>query len=168
MASGLGMLLAVLWTQRVRIGPVGVGSEAPSYVAPTISGDTVRLTDLRGRVVVLNVWATWCTPCVREMPALQRLHDQLGAKGLSVVAVSVDGGGMGNADLDVRTFIDRLGLTFTILRDPYGRIEDTFGVSGLPTTFVIDRDGRIERKVLGAREWDDPALAAEIESLLEG
>jgi peroxiredoxin len=164
------VLVGLLWTQRGRIGPLGVGSEAPAYTAHTISGDTVRLNDLRGRVVVLNVWATWCGPCVREMPALQRLHEQLGDRGLSVIAVSVDseGLGLGGGDADVQSFISEYGLTFTVLRDASGRIEDTFGVAGLPTTFVIDRDGRIQRKVLGAREWDDPALAAEIESLLEG
>jgi cytochrome c biogenesis protein CcmG, thiol:disulfide interchange protein DsbE len=166
----LAVLVGVLWTQRGRIGPLGVGSEAPSYAAHTVAGDTVRLADLRGRVVVLNVWATWCGPCVREMPALQRLHEQLSDRGLSVIAVSVDseGLGLGGGDADVQSFVDEFGLTFTVLRDASGRIEDTFGVAGLPTTFVIDRDGRIERKVLGAREWDDPALAAEIESLLEG
>jgi peroxiredoxin len=159
--------LGVLWY----IGGQGVvpGSRVPEYTAVSVDGDSVRLADLRGRVVVLNVWATWCAPCVEEMPALQRLHDRLEDRGLSVVAVSVDAGGPGVAvEDDVRAFIDRFGLTFTVLRDASGRIEDVFGVPGLPTTFIIDRDGRIRRKVLGAREWDDPALATEIESLLGG
>lgn len=166
-ALGLGALLVALWSQRGRYGPAEVGSRAPSYAAATLAGDTMRLDDLRGRVVLLNVWATWCTPCVEEMPALQRLHEQLDERGLSVVAVSVDAG-PGGGDADVLSFVDQFGLTFTVLRDASGRIEDAFGVAGLPTTFVIDRDGRIQRKVLGARDWDDPALASEIESLLEG
>ncbi len=162
-------IVAALWTSRSRFVPLGVGSEAPSYGAATLDGDTVRLDELRGRVVVLNVWATWCAPCVAEMPALQRLHERLGDAGVSVVAVSVDAEGAGfGGDTDVAAFIEEFGLTFTVLRDASGRIEDVFGVAGLPTTFLIDRDGRIQRKVLGAREWDDPALAAEIESLLEG
>jgi cytochrome c biogenesis protein CcmG/thiol:disulfide interchange protein DsbE len=89
--------------------------------------------------------------------------------GLSVVAVSVDAEGPGlDGAAGVRSFVEELGLTFTILHDASGRIENAFGVTGLPMTFVIDRDGRIHRKVLGAREWDDPQLAAEIRGLLEG
>lgn len=166
-ALGMVALVVALWTQRARFAPAGVGAPAPEYAARTLAGDTVRLDALRGRVVVLNVWATWCTPCIEEMPALQRLHDDLVDDGVSVVAVSVDAAAAGGGDADVRAFVDRFGLTFTVLRDASGRIEDAFGVAGLPTTFVIDRDGRIQRKVLGAREWHDPALASEIESLLE-
>lgn len=165
---GVAALVALLWAGRRAIGPVDVGSSAPSYAAVSLAGDTVRLEDLRGRVVVLNVWATWCAPCIREMPALQRLHERLEDRGLSIVAVSVDAAGPGAGDDVVRAFVDEYGLTFTVLRDASGRIEDAFRVAGLPTTFVIDRDGRIRSKVLGARDWDDPALASEIESLLEG
>ena len=166
-ALGLAALVLALWSQRGNVGPVDVGAVAPSYAAATLAGDTLQLDALRGRVVLLNVWATWCAPCIEEMPALQRLHEQLAPRGLSVVAVSVDVAGP-RTDADVLSFIDQFGLTFTVLRDASGRIEDAFGVAGLPTTFVIDRNGRIQRKVLGARDWDDPALASEIESLLEG
>lgn len=165
---GVMALVTLLWSQRGRFATGGIGGEAPAYAAATLSGDTVDLATLRGRVVLLNVWATWCAPCIREMPALQRLHERLEPEGLSVVAVSVDVEGGFGADADVHGFIEQFGLTFTVLRDASGRIEDAFGVAGLPTTFVIDRDGRIQRKVLGAREWDDPELAADIESLLEG
>lgn len=155
--------LVFLWT----VGGTGAepGRMAPTYAASTLEGDSVDLAGLRGRVVVLNVWATWCAPCIREMPALQRIHEKLADRGLSVVAVSVDVAAAG-ADEEVRAFVDRFDLTFTVLRDASGRIEDAFGVAGLPTTFIIDRDGRIQRKILGAREWDDPALAEELEALL--
>lgn len=166
-ALGLAALVLALWSQRGNVGPADVGADAPSYAAATLDGDTLQLDALRGRVVLLNVWATWCAPCIEEMPALQRLHEQLAPRGLSVVAVSVDVVSP-RTDADVLSFIDQFGLTFTVLRDASGRIEDAFGVAGLPTTFVIDRNGRIQRKVLGARDWDDPALASEIESLLEG
>jgi cytochrome c biogenesis protein CcmG, thiol:disulfide interchange protein DsbE len=159
----------LLWTFRGSFAPLDIGSPAPAYAAVTLDGDSVHLEGLRGRVVLLNVWATWCTPCVREMPALQRLHEKLDARGLSIVAVSVDAEGSAfGGDGDVRAFVEQFGLTFTVLRDASGRIESTFGVSGLPMTFLIDRDGRIQRKVLGAREWDDPELASDIESLLDG
>jgi peroxiredoxin len=170
---GIAVLLvagavAYVWANRGRYAPLEVGRPAPHYAAPDLAGDTVRLADLRGSVVVLNVWATWCAPCIREMPSLQRLADRFADRGLVVVGVSVDAdGGLAGGSADVRAFVERLGLTFTILHDARGVVERLFGVSGLPMTFVIDRDGRIHQKVLGEREWDGPELAAEIEALLE-
>jgi peroxiredoxin len=117
--------------------------------------------------VLLNVWATWCKPCVREMPALQRLYDRLHARGLEVLAVSVDVdppvvGGMP----DIAAFARDLGLTFPILHDPSGAVESAFNVIGLPVTVVITRDGRIHDRVVGERAWDEPRHASEIEKLL--
>jgi peroxiredoxin len=156
------------WTQRGRFSPGDSGSVAPPYSAATLEGDTISLAGLEGKVVLLNIWATWCKPCVREMPALQRLHERLGPRGLEVVAVSVDtyvpairAGGA-----DIRGFADELGLTFTILHDPDGRIERLFRATGLPVTVVIDREGRIRERVFGAREWDEPQHASAIEKLL--
>jgi peroxiredoxin len=161
--------LAFVWGHRTRFTPLDVGSGAPKYEAASLMGDTISLESLRGRVVLLNVWATWCVPCVREMPALQRLHEQLKAEGLSIVAVSVDADAPPfNGANDVRNFVEQHGLTFTILHDGRGAIYNVFGVSALPMTFVIDRNGRIKRKVLGPREWDTPELASEIRALLEG
>jgi peroxiredoxin len=102
------------------------------------------------------------------MPALQRLYERFHDRGLEVLAVSVDAEvpAVGGAAGDVAGFVRDLGLTFTILHDNSGAIERTFRVSGLPVTIVITRDGRIHRKVLGAREWDDPQHASEIEKLL--
>lgn len=161
--------LAFVLGNRTRFTPLDVGSTAPDYHATTLAGDTLSLGALRGRVVVLNVWATWCAPCVREMPALQRLHEKLEAEGLSVVAVSVDADAPPfNGMSEVRNFVAQHGLTFTILHDGTGAIYNIFDVSALPMTFVIDRNGRIKRKVLGPREWDTPELASEIRALLEG
>lgn len=164
----VGAFLVLGWSTRSRFAPADVGATAPAYSAADLAGRTVSLADFTGKVVLLNVWATWCVPCVREMPALQRLYDRLHERGLEVVAVSVDaevpaiGGGAG----DVPGFARNLGLTFTILHDATGTVERTFHVSGLPVTIVITRDGRIHSKVLGAREWDDPQHASEIEKLL--
>lgn len=160
-------LIAYAWTRRGAFAPLDSDTAAPPYSAVTLQGDTVSLADLRGRVVLLNVWATWCTPCVREMPALQRLYDAHHADGLEVVAVSVDGATPGLGATNVRQFVEDLGVSFTILLDPAGSIEEKFRVSGLPTTFVIDREGRVREKVLGAREWDQPPHAASIRSLLD-
>ncbi|MGH7483165.1 MAG: TlpA family protein disulfide reductase [Longimicrobiales bacterium] len=161
----LAALVALGWAQRGRYTPVDVGDEIPSYTAPMLSGERIGLDSFRGRVVLLNVWATWCAPCRFEMPALQRLHERLGPRGLEVVAVSVDQAA-GNRAL-VERFVEAHELTFTVLLDPEGRVRRRFAVAGLPTTFVIDRTGTVRERVLGGREWDRGEVARRIEALLE-
>lgn len=168
----VGALAGLIWVNRARFMPLDVGSRAPDYVATTLRGDSVSLSAFRGEVVLLNIWATWCAPCVREMPALQRLHETMAGQGLNIVAVSVDAppttlNPLGQLATDVQDFIDRFGLTFTVLHDPSGDIQTVFQTNGLPTTYIIDRDGRIRRKVMGAAAWDEPAFADEIRKLLE-
>ena len=167
----LGMLFGLAWTLRDRFTPVGVGSRVPVYTARTLDGRSVSLQSLRGKVVVLNVWATWCKPCRAEMPALERLQHKFGADGLEVVAVSVDAplgtlAPAGQRGGDVRAYVESLGLTFMVLHDPQRSIEQLFLVQGLPTTFVIDRNGRIDQKIVGAREWDAPYYAKYFTELL--
>jgi cytochrome c biogenesis protein CcmG, thiol:disulfide interchange protein DsbE len=166
------VLFALIWVNRGRFTPLDVGSRAPEYTAFTLDGDSIPLSRFRGDVVLLNIWATWCPPCVHEMPALQRLHEALAGEGLSIVAVSVDapptlGNVMGAFSGDIRAFADSFGLTFTVLHDPSGRIQSRYQVNGLPTTFLIDRDGLVRRKVMGAAEWDDARFADQIRAMLE-
>ena len=145
--------------------PVSVGSDAPDFEAVDLAtGDTLGLDAHRGEVVLLNIWATWCVPCEVEMPSIQRLHDELGPLGLKVMAVSVD---QGSSD-DVREWIDERGLTFQVLHDQSGRIQQTYQTTGVPETFVIDRYGVIVKKVIGAAEWDHPVQQALIRRLLGG
>jgi cytochrome c biogenesis protein CcmG, thiol:disulfide interchange protein DsbE len=121
--------------------------------------------------VLLNLWATWCAPCVKEMPALQRLHEELAPQGLRIVAISVDRppavmNPFGQFSGDIRAFVERFGLTFTVLHDPSGGVQSVYQSSGLPTTYLIDREGRIRKKVLGAAEWDQPRFADAVRALL--
>jgi cytochrome c biogenesis protein CcmG, thiol:disulfide interchange protein DsbE len=167
------ILGALIWVNRERFTPLDVGSAAPDYDVVTLAGDTVPLASFRGDVVLLNIWATWCLPCVQEMPALQRLHEALAPDGLRIVAVSVDAPSgflppSGIFSGDIQAFVDSFNLTFTVLHDPTGRIQSRYQVNGLPTTFIIDRDGRIRRRVLGAAEWDAPRFADEVRRVLEG
>lgn len=171
LALSLTALLVLAWTQRDRFIPVGVGTRVPAYSATTLDGQPVSLASLSGKVVLLNVWATWCTPCRVEMPALQRLHQQLQSEGLEVVAVSVDTPpGMlsptGQFGGDVKAYVDAMGLSFTVLHDPARSIEELFLVQGLPTTFIIDQHGRILQKVIGARAWDDAVYVNYLKELL--
>ena len=123
-----------------------VGTRAPAFAAPTVAGDTVRLAQLSGDVVLLNVWATWCIPCRVEIPELQALHQELSGRGLRVVGVSVD---EGNSDAQVTDFATHFGMTYTILRDPEERVTQAFAVPGVPASFLIDRKGVVRWRHLG-------------------
>ncbi len=133
------------------IFPVEVGSRAPQFGAVSLAtGDSVSLEDYRGKVVVLNIWATWCEPCRVEMPAIERLHNAFNADtNFRIVSVSID-----EADPEVvREFQRAYGLTFEILQDRSRVIERIYQTTGVPETFVIDRDGRIVKKLIGAHDW---------------
>jgi peroxiredoxin len=145
-------MAAVLLFPRIRVpDPVGVGFRAPEFEAKSLSDPTRvgRLSDYRGSVVLLNVWATWCDPCRREMPSIEKLYQELGPKGFRVVAVSIDDGG---AAADIREFAREHGLTFDILHDPTGAIQLVYQLIGVPESFLIDQDGVI-RKTAFESDW---------------
>jgi len=139
------------------------GDPAPAWAAPTLAGDTVRLTDLRGEVVILNIWATWCHPCREEMPALQRVHEALESRGLRVVGVSIDG--RTSAPL-IPAFLEQVGVTFPILHDPEERIVRQFSTLGVPETFLIDGEGILLHRWVGAFDPLEPPHLARIEAAL--
>jgi cytochrome c biogenesis protein CcmG/thiol:disulfide interchange protein DsbE len=147
------LLAAVLWlgiTLAPQIFPVEVGSTAPTFTATDLrTGRAVTLADFKGDVVLLNVWATWCEPCKVEMPSMEQLQKDMGPKGLKILAVSIDEGG---ADV-VRQFARAYGLTFRILHDPGRRIERIYQTTGVPESFVVNRQGKIVKKVIGATDW---------------
>jgi cytochrome c biogenesis protein CcmG/thiol:disulfide interchange protein DsbE len=160
-----GGLLAATRYLGDEIFPVTVGSKAPDFRAATVEGPPITKTiaDYKGEVVLLNVWATWCLPCRTEMPSIQALHDRFGARGLKVVAVSIDNSGFAD---EIRKFRDQYGLTFEILHDASGNIKRDYHTTGVPETFVIGRDGVIRKKVIAAADWDSPANRALFAQLL--
>ena len=145
---------------------VTVGAAAPEFHAATLDAAPRprNITDYRGQVVLLNLWATWCGPCEVEMPSIEALHRRLGPKGLHVVAVSVDD--PGNDDR-IRAFVSQHRLTFEILNEGSGAIENAYQSPGIPSTFLIDDRGIIRMKVMGAADWDSPARRAAIETVLD-
>jgi len=145
--------------------PVAVGSTAPPFEAKTVDGtkQTKTLADYKGKVVLLNVWATWCEPCRVEMPSIEKLHREFGDKGLSVVALSVDDPGQESHIVD---FTKELGLSFEVLHDPDKAITRSYQITGYPETFVIARDGTIRKKVIGAADWSSDANRALVRELL--
>jgi thiol-disulfide isomerase/thioredoxin len=146
-------------------GPPRVGSPVPEYASITIDGDSVRLTDLRGEVVLLNVWATWCHPCREEIPALQALHERFAGEAFRVVGVSVDDGGIGDAGR-IRAFADEFDVTYPIWLDPAERVARVFFTIGVPTTVLIGRDGTLLWRHTGPIRPGDPALERRIREAL--
>ena len=152
---------------RTKLGEF-VPSSQP-FTAPAISladtnGHSVELSDLRGKLVLVNLWATWCEPCLREMPSLERLQSRLGER-IAVLAVSEDRGG----NKTVEPFIAKLGLkSVKIYIDPKSEVGHAFGARGLPTSFLIDREGKVLGRVEGAAEWDSPKILGVLEPLLSG
>ena len=137
---------------------------APPLVLEDIDGREHRLADLRGRVVVVNFWATWCPPCVAEMPAIQRMYDALADEGLHVLAVNA-----GESAEDIRSFVRDFepALTFPLLRDTNGDTFARWRVLGLPHTFVIDGSGNLAYSAEGARQMDSPHIMERLRALLE-
>jgi cytochrome c biogenesis protein CcmG/thiol:disulfide interchange protein DsbE len=140
------------------------GSEAPGFRLPSLAGGEVDLASQRGKVVVLNFWATWCPPCVAEMPSLERLHRALSPEGLSVVTVSTD-----EDEAALRRFVAERSLTLPVLKDPGGRLAaGQYRTTGYPETFVLDRNGRVLQHVVGPAEWDSAERLAYFRGVLEG
>jgi cytochrome c biogenesis protein CcmG, thiol:disulfide interchange protein DsbE len=150
---------------RDELFPITLGSEAPSFEAVTVDTGAVRrtLADYHGKVVLLNIWATWCGPCIVEMPTLEALHREFKDTDLRVVAVSIDQPGMDGA---IREFVTKLGLTFDVLHDARGDITRDYQAMGYPETFVIGRDGVIRKKVIGAVDWHSDGNRALVRQLL--
>ncbi|MDA8106701.1 MAG: TlpA disulfide reductase family protein [Nitrospiraceae bacterium] len=135
--------------------------KAPDFALKDLRGNTVRLSGLKGKVVLLNFWATWCPPCVAEMPQLNKLYKKLGPRGLHVVAVSTD-----NSIGYPREFVSKNGIDFTVLYDENRTVTRSYKVFSMPTTFLIDKNGIIIEKFFGDYEWADTDMMKKIEKLL--
>ena len=141
--------------------PLGRGSPAPGFALPNLEGATVSLDELRGHVVLVNFWATWCKPCEDEMPAMQQLYATLQAEGFELLAVSVDD----DASL-VEAFRDRLALSFPILLDPGQEASKAYQTFRFPESFLVDGEGTIVERYVGPREWASPAYVERVRRLL--
>lgn len=131
-----------------------VGSKAKDF-SFELNGKPTRLSDLRGKLVIVNFWATWCAPCVAEMPSLNRMHQQIASSGGMVLGVSID-----EDEAQYRKFLQQYQVAFPTFRDPSKNIAASYGTFGWPETYVIDRDGIIARKLIGPQVWDSPEMIA--------
>lgn len=165
-------VVLLAWIGRGTFEPIIVGARAPDFEYVDLDGEPVTLSQLRGKVVLVNVWATWCPPCREEMPSMQRLYDRLHPRGFEILAVSIDAPAgqldpFGRPGGDLRGYMDENSLTFPVLRNPSGDIQRTYQTTGVPESFLIGPDGVIRRKVAGPTEWDHPAMESHVERLLE-
>ena len=128
---------------------VKIGEKAPDFELAVLGGNTVKLSDYKGKVVFLNIWASWCPPCREEMPAMEALHNRLKDRPFQMLAVSIDQGG----EKVVGPFTARWGLTFPVLLDPEGKTYKLYGLTGVPETFILDKNGVIIQKIIGQQNW---------------
>ena len=144
---------------------VAIGAPAPAYRTVALGGDSVSLEQQRGKVVLFNVWATWCHPCRAEIPELQAIHAKYQRRGLELVGVSVDNDG---ADDDIRAFMQEFKMSYPVWRDPDERVSTQFMLVGVPATFLIDRQGVLRWRKTGPIAPGDTSLSAAIERALAG
>jgi len=165
-------VVTVAWVGRESYQPILAGSEAPEFTVGKMKGGEASLSDYGDRVVLLNIWATWCLPCREEMPSMQRLYEAIGDEDFEILAVSIDAP-LGQPDAagrpggDLEAFAKEYGLTFPILHDPSGDIQRRYQTTGVPESFLIGRDGLIIRKVAGPTEWDLPVNQELVRRLLD-
>jgi len=144
--------------------PVAAGGKAANFKLEALDGSTVTLEQLKGKVVFLNIWATWCVPCREEMPSMETLYDELRTnRDFVMLAVSQDTKGR----LVVAPYVEKNGYHFKVLLDPENKVGEAYDVSGVPETFIIDREGRIVAHHMGAFDWSRPDVKDALTQLLE-
>jgi len=160
-------LMALIITQQAVAGespstlhPVADRPMAPGFALADIDGAIHRLSDYRGKVVIVNFWATWCPPCREEMPSMQRVWEQIKDDNIVILAINV-----GEDEDTIFTFTADYPVKFPLLLDLDSRVIQDWPVRGLPTTFVIDPQGRIAYRAIGTRDWEDPALLETLRKL---
>jgi peroxiredoxin len=163
-----GVALFIVTMQWRTTAPGGVkgadGRIAADFTLEDLSGRSITLASLRGKVIFLNFWATWCAPCLEEMPSMQALYEQMRSNpDFVMLAVSQDQRGR----QAVKPFIDKNGFRFQVLLDPDGQLAESYGLRGVPETFIIDRSGRIVAHHAGAFDWSRPDVSDALKRMLE-
>ena len=143
--------------------PIRVGLPAPDFTLPGLDGKKVSLSDYRGKVVFVNIWATWCPPCVEEMPSMQNLYQKLKSENFEIMAVSIDSQGA----KVVAPFMKKYKLTFPALIDSMGTSKRIYKTTGVPESYIIDKDGILAKKVIGPLDWSQPDILRLFRDLIQ-
>lgn len=162
--AGIAALLAVMVFviyDALRDKVVGVGDSAPSFAITTDNGRVITPASFGGKLLVLNFWATWCPPCVQEVPSLNQFQRTLADKGVVVLGISVD-----KDEQAYKAFLRKARVAFHTARDPHARINADYGTFKYPETYIIDSRGRVVRKYIGPENWTDATMLADVRSLL--
>ncbi|GMT42959.1 MAG: hypothetical protein IEMM0002_1370 [bacterium] len=139
-----------------------LGVRAPDFKLKKLGGKVVTLADYKGKILFINIWATWCIPCVEEMPSMERLYGSLKDKDFEMLAISVDKGG----EQVVKDFVEKYELTFPVLLDPYSKVAESYKTTGVPETFIINKEGIVIHHQIGPLQWDRPDVARTIQMLV--
>lgn len=161
-SRGTELVIATIEAAGDRPPPRAVIFQAPDFTLPTLSGESIRLADLRGKVLLLNFWATLCVPCRTEMPTIEALYQRYKDRGLEVLAVNLDV----LSTAGVEAFVKEVGVTFRVVLDPSGATARAYRVLGLPTSYLIDRAGNLVAREVGERDWKDGVSQMAVEGLL--
>lgn len=138
------------------------GMTAPVFALSNLTGKQISLSDFRGKVLIVNFWASWCPPCIEEMPSLQSLYINLQGRPFELIAVNID-----EKEFEPRNIAKKLGLSFQILLDPLQKTTKQYNLTGVPETYIIDKNGIVSNKIIGPQNWTDPKVIAPIEELLQ-
>jgi len=145
-------------------GPaVEVGDQAPAFRLMSQGGRAIQLSDFAGKFVVLNFWATWCPPCIQELPSLNQFHSRFQDRGVVVLGVSVD-----EDEQAYRQLVQKAGVEFLTVRDPGRKVSHQYGTFKYPETYFIDRQGKVVQKVIGQADWSEAQMVQYMEQLLRG
>jgi peroxiredoxin len=157
----LAGLLALFAIPNYRLGEPSLTGKPARDFALTVGGKATHLSDLRGKVVVLNFWASWCPPCVEEAPAMNALQEKIAGRGGTILGISVDEDNTAYED-----FLKQYAVNFPTYRDTTKGIAENYGTRMYPETYIIDREGRIDRKLIGPQDWTSAEMMAYFDTLL--
>jgi peroxiredoxin len=146
----------------LKYSPLEAGRLAPNFTLPGLDGKMVSLSDYKGHVVLVNIWATWCPPCVDEMPSMEKLYRKLKNENFEILAVSIDALG----EKVVAPFMKKYNLNFPVLMDPDGTIKTLYQTTGVPESFIINKDGILVEKIIGPRNWTAPEVVRYFRDLI--
>ena len=142
---------------------LGKGVPAPDFTLPGLDGKKISIAEYKGKVIFLNIWATWCPPCVEEMPSMEKLYQKLKGESFEILAVSIDVSGSES----VLPFMKKHKLSFPALLDTKGDIKSLYQTTGVPESFIIDKEGIIVEKIIGPRDWASPGAIRSIRNLIQ-